>query len=425
MSSSLSRKLVWSLIAAAFIGPGTVTTAANFGSRTGTERWWYVLVAAAVGFLLMEMTARVTMVSGRSLGNILRARYRWLAVLLFVLVSLGCLAFEAGNLLGAFGGLDLLLPGLPRATVAVLGLLAAALLWRGNTQLIGRVLGAVVLLMGVVFVSAAALALSAGELPRVTTESDFLGGMIGLLGTTVVPYNFFLAAGLGRGQQLGDMRWGLAVSFGLGALITLAILVVGAAGGAFTSFPDLARTLGASLGPWSRLALGLGLLAAGLSSAITAPLAAALAARELLATPEQTDWAPTGRYFRAVWLTVLLAGVGVASFRLDVVQVILAAQIGNGLLLPLIAAVVVLLANRSDLLGARINSWWTNAVAFAALLFLALSTVYLFLDKFLPTDDPLLADDQREVGHLFAVLFLGVLIYRVYVQRRGGGVPPE
>ena len=109
-TSSWGRALVWSLIAAAFIGPGTVATATRAGTVGGMGYLPVVAVAALAGYVFMEMAARITIVSGRSLGEILSRRNRLVPILTFGAVCFGCLAYQAGNLLGALGGLQLLLP---------------------------------------------------------------------------------------------------------------------------------------------------------------------------------------------------------------------------------------------------------------------------------------------------------------------------
>lgn len=375
--ASFSRALVWTLIAAAFIGPGTVTTAARAGSEGGWYYTPYVLLAAGAGFLLMEMVARITLVSGRSLGKILGWRGRWLAALCFGAVLLGCMAYQAGNLLGALGGIQLLFP-VNRWWVLALGGLAFGVLWPGDTRLIARALASIVSLMGIIFVVAAATLVFGG--------AELGGGgvvvpatVVGLIGTTIVPYNFFLAAGLSKGQALGSMRSGLLGSFVVGGLITLSIILVGSAANAFTTFPDLARTLEATLGQWSSGVLGGGLFAAGFSSAVTAPLAAALAGRELLGGTSLKG--NRGRGFRLIWGGVLLVGLLVACLDLDIVGVILAAQIANGLLLPLIAAIVLVLANDRKLLLENVNAWWQNILGLAVAAFLAQKSFRILLEK--------------------------------------------
>ena len=326
-----------------------------------------MLLAAVAGYVFMEMAARVTIVSRSPLGVPLAHGFRWLPHLVFGAVAFGCLAYQAGNLLGALGGLQLLYP-LSRWWLLPCAAIIAGLLWNGNPRLLGRVMATLVSVMGLLFL-VAALAILLGDAAPLRDPAPVDGYVfLGLLGTTIVPYNFFLAAGLGAEEELPDMRRGLLLSFGIGLLVTGAIAVVGATTTSFSSFTDLADGLDRTLGTYGRLVLAVGLFSAGFSSATTAPYAAALAGRGLLG--RGGAWATDGKAFRLTWLLILSLGFGAALTGFDGVGVILAAQVINGLLLPFIALVIFVLANRRSLLGSRVNRWWQNLLAAGVLLFL-------------------------------------------------------
>ncbi|WP_173021480.1 NRAMP family divalent metal transporter [Lewinella sp. W8] len=378
-SSSWGRALVWSLIAAAFIGPGTVTTATRAGTEGGFLYIPTVALAAIAGLLLMEMAARLTLVSGRPLGAVLGQGNRWLAWLCFLAVLLGCAAYQAGNLLGALGGVQLLAE-VPRWCVLLFGLLIATLMWGGKTATIARWLAAIVSVMGLIFM-VVAVGLIAGEDSLAGQRQINPATVVALVGTTIVPYNFFLAAGLSHGQGLGEMRRGLFASFLVGAVITLSIILVGGVTDAFSGFEDLARTLDARMSGQGAVVLGFGLFAAGFSSAVTAPLAAAMAGRELIGREQSSDWENRGRYFRLSWGGVLLIGLLVALLDLDIIGVIVAAQIANGLLLPFVAGLVLVFANDRALLIDKVNSGWQNLAGLGVAVFLAYKNADFLLQK--------------------------------------------
>jgi manganese transport protein len=299
------------------------------------------------------------------------------------------MAYQAGNLLGALSGIQLLIP-VNRLWVLLLGAAAFAVLWKGDTRIIARALSAIVVLMGLVFVISAFSLLFSGA--SLTGSSRVVSAtVIGLVGTTIVPYNFFLAAGLSKGQSLGEMRLGLVSSFLVGGSITLSILLVGSVATSFTSFADLARTLDTSLGGMSKVVLGFGLFAAGFSSAVTAPLAAALAGRELLGRKDSA-LTNTSLGFRIIWGGVLAVGLLVACLELDIISVIIAAQVANGLLLPFIAAIVLVMANERVLLGERVNTWWQNTAGMLVAGFLAYKNFDLLLEKLMPSNQGFLPE---------------------------------
>jgi Mn2+/Fe2+ NRAMP family transporter len=169
----------------------------------------------------------------------------------------------------------------------------------------------------------------------------------------VGPYNLFLGSALARGSRLGEMRWGLVLAVGGGGLISLGVLIVGTALGGGLAYERLGAVLGERLGGGAEWSLAVGLFAAGFSSAITAPLAAAITARTLVGGAERPEWSERSPRFRAVWLGVLLFGVGFGIAGVQPIPVIILAQAFNGLLLPLAAVFLWLTMNDRRLLGDR------------------------------------------------------------------------
>jgi Mn2+/Fe2+ NRAMP family transporter len=342
----------WSVVAAAFIGPGTVTTAAKAGVEHGATLLWALLFSTVACLVLQEAAARLTAVSGRDLGRALRERSRRAAGgaggafalgLVLAAIVVGCAAYEAGNLLGAAAGVGLA-TGLPApAMAAVAGAVAAVLLWLGAPRSVAHGLSVLVAVMGVAFLGTALFsAPPAGELvrglfvPSMPEGSLFL--VLGLVGTTVVPYNLFLGSGLAAGQDLREIRFGLTVAVLLGGVISMGVLAVGASVPGEFSFEALAAALTDRLGAWSGVLFAWGLAAAGLTSAVTAPLAAAITARGLFSDgPDDPRWSTSSWRWRSVWGGVLAVGVACGVSGLRPVPAILLAQAANGVLLPVVA----------------------------------------------------------------------------------------
>jgi Mn2+/Fe2+ NRAMP family transporter len=366
--------LFWSVIAAAFIGPGTVTTAARAGSDFGFALAWALLFSTIACLVLQEASGRITVLTGKELGEAIRARFassrwaRWVPAVLAVGVVLGCAAYEAGNLLGGVAGLRLAVDVSPAVATIACGIVAAALLATGNTRWIARSLGALVALMGIAFlVTAVRLGPELGALmtgllvPRIPSGSLVL--VLGLVGTTVVPYNLFLGSALARDHGLGEMRWGLALAVGGGGLISLGVLIVGSALGGGLEFERLAAVLVDRLGPGAEISLAVGLFGAGLTSAITAPLAGAITAKTLLGDAGSETWGERSWRYRTVWIAVLVLGVTLGATGVKPIPVIILAQAFNGLVLPLIAVFLWLTMNDRDLLGSEgVNTGLQNAV---------------------------------------------------------------
>ena len=373
------------VVTAAFIGPGTVTTATVAGARFGYTLLWALTFSTIATVVLQEMAARLGLVTGAGLGEAVRRRFEGpaarLAAIALILsaIAFGNAAYETGNLLGAALGADAFAGGGVRRWAVGAGLFAALLLWTGSYRLVERVLVALVVVMSVVFVATAVVSFPPpGELlrglfvPTLPADPDALFVAVGLIGTTVVPYNLFLHAAAVRERwsgpaDLGTARLDLTVSIVLGGVVSMAIVVTSAMtqGGATpTGAAEMAVQLEPLLGRWARVFFATGLLAAGLSSAITAPLAAAYATAGALGWPRDLRSAR----FRLVWLAVVATGIGFGAAGVRPVQAIVFAQVANGVLLPAIAVFLLLGVNDRRWMGDHANGWAMNVLGAAVVL---------------------------------------------------------
>lgn len=369
------------VVAAAFIGPGTVTTATLAGAAYGFTLLWALTFSLLATLVLQEMAARLGLVTGTGLGEAVRRRFearapRLLAVALVVAaIGFGNAAYQTGNLLGAGLGAEAAWGGVAGAWALAAGVLAFLLLATGSYRLVERVLVGLVGLMSLAFLATAVLTRPPiGALLRglvVPTVPDGAGVLYvaGLIGTTVVPYNLFLHAAAVRERWSGPedlpaARLDLGISILVGGLVSMAIVATAAAalgGGAgrdpgISSAAQMAVALEPLLGTWARAFFAAGLLAAGLTSAITAPLAAAYATAGALGWRRDLR----DRRFRAVWMAVLAAGMLFAGLGASPVPAILFAQVANGLLLPAIAVFLLLAVNDRRWMADRVNGWAMN-----------------------------------------------------------------
>ena len=354
--------LFWSVISAAFIGPGTVTTAAKAGASYGFSLLWALLFSTFTCLLLQEAAARVTIVTGRNIGQALitaatTAKKRiGIIVLVAGAIILGSAAYEAGNILGAVSGLQLLLPWPSWVFTLIIGGIAAAALFFSKTETLAKVLGCMVVVMGISFITTALVikpdfsALVSGLLiPRIPEGAGAGMLILGLIGTTVVPYNLFLGSGIARrAEGVKMMRFGLAVSIVLGGLISMAVLIVGSSVTGEFSFAAVSGALAADSGPGMSLIFAAGLGAAGISSAITAPLASSITAWSV--SGDSPFWRKGGRGFILIWSGVLLTGIVFGITGIRPVPVIILAQALNGLILPFVAITLLYVVNNPKIM---------------------------------------------------------------------------
>ncbi|QEG38745.1 Nramp family divalent metal transporter [Roseimaritima ulvae] len=374
------------LIAAAFIGPGTVTTACIAGGEFGLSLLWVIVIVTLATILLQEMAARLGVLTGQGLGENLRRQFsspavRWaIAALIAIAIGFGNAAYQTGNLIGAALGLEAMLPIGLTTWVLCIAAIASLLLASGSYRMIENGLIGLVALLGLTFLLAAVVSLWhrpiawSDTLPNIPSGS--LVTILALLGTTIVPYNLFLHASAAghrwskhrpRGEGIRLARRDTIISLSIGGMITAAILVTAATmqGSPPEKVADMAASLQGALG--SSLAYGLffaGLAAAGLTSAVTAPLAAAYAISGAMGwSTDEKQWS-----FRAIWITIMAFGTLLAvTLGHQPLQTLLVAQAANALVLPVIVAFLLMACN-AKLLGQYRNATWLNVCGGVVLL---------------------------------------------------------
>ena len=367
------------IIAAAFIGPGTVTTASLAGANFGFHLVWALLFSIFATIVLQDMAARLGVASGQGLANAMKnmAYKPWLKnvfiILIVAAIGIGNAAYESGNLTGAAIGLDAFVSIGIGPWASILGAIAIVLLFSGSYQWIETVLVYLVFIMAGVFlitllVAKPDLGTMLSQLTSPQLNSDAITTILALIGTTIVPYNLFLHASLvaksSKGQDkaiaVSACRAQSARAISMGGLITMIVMAT-----AMMAFFNQAATMDAGnmgeqlkpvLGDKAQWFFALGLFAAGLTSAITAPLAAAYAVTGALGMSDDMQ----SKGFKAIWLVIIVIGIAVAALGFKPLPAILFAQATNALLLPIIAIFLMVVMNKSDALGQFKNTWKSN-----------------------------------------------------------------
>ncbi|WP_411766937.1 Nramp family divalent metal transporter [Winogradskyella sp. A3E31] len=375
------------LVAAAFIGPGTVTICTLAGADFGYALLWAMVLSIVATVVLQEMAARLGIITQKGLSDVIRSeikqpQIRAIVILLILsAIVIGNTAYEAGNISGGVLGLEVLTGNTEIILGAisihylpiVIGLAAFTVLFIGSYKLLERFLVALVILMSLAFITTAFIVgpniaeifkgIAAPSIP----EGSMLT-IVGLIGTTVVPYNLFLHASLvkekwGNASDLGFARKDTLIAVILGGIVSMSIIICSASlnGADINNASDLALALEPLFGTNATYIMAIGLGAAGITSAITAPLAAAYVATGCLGWSSDLK----SKRFRVVWIVVLLMGVLSASSGVKSIEIIKFAQFANGLVLPLVAGILIWMMNNSSLLGRYKNSKLQNVLGIA------------------------------------------------------------
>jgi NRAMP (natural resistance-associated macrophage protein)-like metal ion transporter len=392
MVALLSRIRYHVVVFFAVLGPGFITavvdndaggifTYSQAGSRFGYLPLWTLLPVAIVLIVTQEMCSRMGAVTGKGLSDLIREefglRVTFLVMTLLVLVNLT-------NIMANFAGIasSLELFRISRYFSVPLGAAAVWLLIvKGNYRSVEKIfLFACVfyltyVISGVLVKPDWKEAAIYSVRPVLLFDSHYIEMLIGMVGTTIAPWmQFYLqAAVVEKGvtaKEYGESRIEVVV----GCIMTVVIaffIIVACAGAIYSVRPrDISDAAEAALalrpfGEYAFLLFSAGLLNASLFAACILPLSTAYSVCEGLGFESGVN-----KRFREApifyWLYTLLivAGAGLVLLPdFPLVRMILLSQVINGILLPLVLIFMVLLVNRSELMGAWTNSRGANIVS--------------------------------------------------------------
>ena len=378
------------LVAAAFIGPGTVTVCTLAGVGFGFSLLWAMLFSIIATIVLQEMSARLGIITQKGLPEIIKDEInnplikQLVLGLIIIAIVLGNAAYEAGNISGGVLGIEAVFESyklnfnyiIINGYSLVLGFLAFLLLYFGNYKILEKVLITLVIIMSISFLITAIstkpdiVSILKGLFSFKTPKGSLIT-IIGLIGTTVVPYNIFLHSYLVKEKwsKPNELKYAVKdtyIAVILGGVVSISIIVSAASIQTqnINNATDLALGLEPLFGSYSKYLIGIGMFAAGLTSAITAPLAGAYVANGCLGWNAGMN----SKKFRFVWMFILSLGIIVSSFGFKPIEIIKFAQFTNGLLLPLIAGILIWIINKQSVLGDFKNSPIKNYLAFSILI---------------------------------------------------------
>ncbi len=385
------------LVTAAFIGPGTVTTCSIAGADFGYSLIYILVFATATTIILQEMAGRLSLGSGLDLGQSLReypsskfAKIIFISLTISA-ISFGCAAYEAGNLIGGSLGLEMITSLPHKIWVLLISAASIGLLGLKKYRIIEKALISLVFLMSASFITALIIIkpnltlILKGLVPSLPKNSLFI--VLALIGTTVVPYNLFLHSSAVKKKwrsrtHLKDFRKDLILSICLGGFISACIIITSSVaffqkGIHIDSGAQMAQQLKPLFGPLTNFLFGLGFFAAGMSSAITAPYAAAFASSGVLGWKEENT-----KSFRLVWMGVILAGIIVSMFDFNPISVIVFAQVANGIILPVASLFLLIVLNDKKRMKEMANDSKKNLLGIAVISIVSLIGIWNIIKLF-------------------------------------------
>lgn len=383
------------LIVGSFIGPGTVTSATRAGSTYGFTLFWCVLFSVIAVIVMQGMAARLGIITQEGLAENLKndfsshpALRNLLCGLVAIAIAIGGFAYMGGDLTGTALGVSALTGISTKIIAPIWGIIILLILSLAGdaVKYLEKLLGVCVIIMALVFLVTMVIvrpdigALLKGCIPTVPEGS--LMTCLSLIGTTVVPYNMFLHAASARRtwhspDELPLCSFGTTVPMIIGGIVTGSIMITSAAvmqGMEVNNAMDMALQLQPTLGSLAEPFMAIGLIAAGISSAVCTPMGVSYVLAGLFGW--KTDHSDKRYTFTNA--AVLITGIVIAALGTNPLGLIMTAQAVNGIVLPVVVGVTLYLTSRSHIMGKYKNSTVTNILGiaiFAISLILGLSSL--------------------------------------------------
>ncbi len=372
------------IITSAFIGPGTVTICTLAGINYGYSLIWCIVFSILATCYLQEISSRLGIISRKGLSEILididnTLIRRIIIGIIFLSLFVGNAAYESGNISGTVMGLETFIGSIEISLLnykvniipIVIGSFLAIIIGNGSYKVFEKVLVFLVFIMSITFVLVAITStpsiedLLSGLKPDVT-ESNFIY-VIGLIGTTVVPYNLFLHSYVAKKRWVTEKDYKTSVfdtvlSIVIGGIISLSIIITAASShisinqNEIKNAVDLGNHLSPTLGSFSKYFISIGLFCAGITSSITAPIATSYALSGIF--KYKAEW--SDKIFKRVAYIIIIIGVVFSSTNYNPILVIKLAQFVNGLFLPFIAIFLIWSVNKRNIMGNYVNSKFYN-----------------------------------------------------------------
>jgi manganese transport protein len=377
----------------AYVDPGNFATNIQGGAKFGYLLLWVVLLANLMAMLIQYLSAKLGIVTDRTLPELCRERFpRWVSWGLWVQAEVMAMATDIAEFLGAALGLNLLF-GVPLfAAGLITGAIAFAILALQSRGYRPFEL-AIAALLGIVFagflyetlrIGPSAHDALRGLIPGLSgTSSLYLA--VGIIGATVMPHVIYLHSALTKGRMayrddaerrrvLRYERLDVLIALGLAGLINMAMLAVAAK---LFHVPGLAglntlqqahHEFGHLIGGGAALMFAVALLASGASSSSVGTYAGQVVMAGFINVRMPV-------YLRrAVTMTpaLILLAVGTSpTGALVLSQVVLSFGI------PLALVPLVMLTGRRDVMGAHLNGRITSLAAYGVAALISLLNVFL------------------------------------------------
>ena len=387
----------WARIAVivAVIGPGVITanvdndaggitTYSLAGARFGYSLLWTLLPVTLALVVIQEMCARMGVVTGKGLAALIREQFG-VRITFYIMVAL--LFTNLANTIAEFAGVAAALEifGVTKyISIPVAALFVWWLIVYGTYRRVENVFLVACLFYVAYIISGFMARPPWGEvLTRMVVRefhwrSDYLVMLVGVIGTTIAPWmQFYLqAAVVEKGVRISDYRYtryDVVVGCIVAVVVAMFIMVACAATLYQHHIPietaqDAAWALAPLAGKYCASLFAFGLFNASLFAASVLPLSTAYYLCEACGWETGIDkrFREAPQFFGLYTALIVLGSAFILIPRFPLLTVMYLSQVLNGILLPVVLIFILLLVNRTDLMGSYVNSRTYNIVAWGS-----------------------------------------------------------
>jgi NRAMP (natural resistance-associated macrophage protein)-like metal ion transporter len=380
---------------------GGIATYSQAGARFGFRLLWSFLPVTFLLILVQEMVNRMGVVTGQGLSDLIRERFGVRVTFYVMLLVIGT---NFGNVMGEFAGIASAAPifGVPGwQAVPVCAVLVWLLVLKGSYGIVEKVFLVACLLYLAYPLTLAIIRPDLREVgralvtPTLSVDRDYLVMLIGLVGTTIAPWmQFYQQASVAEKNihlddyglsRLDTIVGGIVVSLVAGSIVVACARTIHVAGLHIEEASDAARALAPLAGKHSSILFALGLWNASLFAASVLPLSTSYAFCEAMGWESGLDksYAAARQFYVLYTLMIALPALMVLLPGLSLLKVMFWSQVLNGLLLPVVLVVILILIRDRRLMRDWANGALLNLIGWAAVVLLTIIDVGYLVTLFL------------------------------------------
>ncbi|HEX7592582.1 MAG TPA: Nramp family divalent metal transporter [Anaerolineae bacterium] len=382
---------------------GGITTYSVAGAHYGYSLLWMLGLVALALIIIQEMSARLGVVTGKGLADLIRESMgvRTTAIIIGIVVFAN-LANTVSEFAGVAASMEIF--GVSKyVSVPFVAVLVWLLIVKGSYKFVERIFlvaSAIYLsyvLSGIFANPPWGKVLEAAITPSFHFDAGYVTIFVTIIGTTIAPWMQFYqqASIVDKGIRVEDFGYervdvivGSLFAVLVAAFITIACAATLFANGVrIETAKDAALALGPLAGQHAATLFALGLLNASVFSAAILPLSTAYVVCEAFGWESgvSRDWKDAPVFFFVYTaLIVLGAAIILLPFK-SLIEVMLASQTLNGVLLPIILVTMLKLINDKRLMGKYVNGRVLNVLSWATVVILIVLTVILVITSVFPS----------------------------------------